>query len=296
MDINNLRPKIRAFIFGIFILLFAIVLIRIFFTLIDANKSTPIVKFWFDTISYPFVVPLEGVYPNLFLGKMELESSAILSLIMILTFMLITHKIVMALIVKDSRELLFNIIDSLFKIIELLLILRFLFKITGAEDLGFINLVYFFSEFVYSPFKNILPHPEFGAHNQYIFETSTLIAIIVVTVFDIVSESILKSMFAKEKTNDINLEVVPEAQPLQSVQPVQQTSQPQTNITINVPQNPPGQLQESKQYLDVFNFNPEEQNPPKKLSDSSVDQVKDQNLRKDGAHYNPNAGPWQRND
>ena len=132
-----------------------------------------------------------------------------------------------------------EIVDSIFKAVEFLLITRFIFKLTAAStSAAFVRLIYELSWIVYEPFATLMPAIEFeGAR----FEISTLIALIVIIILDLVTEqllfSLMDAMFPK-KTKIKKVKFVKQAPPQAPLPPAYpipaQSTQP-TNININIP-------------------------------------------------------------
>ena len=65
---------------------------------------------------------------------------------------------------RDSRkQMIVDIVDSLFKITEFILISRFIFKLTAASSTApFVKLIYNLSFVVYEPFASLVPAFEIG--------------------------------------------------------------------------------------------------------------------------------------
>ncbi|MFQ5492785.1 MAG: hypothetical protein ACE5DX_01325 [Candidatus Dojkabacteria bacterium] len=233
MTLANLKAQIRAVVFGIFGILVAIVLIRIILRLVGANPDASFVSFWYN-ISDFLVNLFRDIYPVLQanLLKVRIELFSVFALMFYVIAAFLVQKSFTSVADDDSVQILKNIIDALFKITEFLLITRFIFKLTGAAiGSGFVKFIYAVSAIVHEPFQGILPTINVGDFN-IIFESSTLIAIVVIIIFDLVTEGIIDNLTGavpkkKKPPQPVFVNPVPAAQP----------QQPQ-NITINVPQQP----------------------------------------------------------
>jgi hypothetical protein len=287
MDFDKLKLKLRAFIIGVFALFIVVVLVRIFFNVIGANPDAGIVNFWYKFVSVPFIMPFEGIYPDFKFGTISIESSAILSIIVMFALMFLVIKTVFIYVEDDPRKLLTNFIDTLFKYAEFILIFRFFLKITGAKVIGFSSFIYYFSGFVYEPFKGILPSIKFGSYDQYVIEISTIIAIIFIIVFDIVTEGIIKSLFEGDKKKDKEEEPKLSSPFTDLPQPQPQQQQPQTNITINVPEQAPKPYQEPAQTINI-------NQQPAQFPQYPQNQLNQPGELNQAGSYDPNAGPNNR--
>ena len=256
MNIDDLRKKIRIIIFGILGIIIAILLIRIVLIFLGANQATGFMQFW-NTISMPIISIFEGVYNKWLFGTIKIETASLLAIIVYTILALIGERIISAFFQSKSSNILIYFFDSLFKLVEFILLLRFFLRITGADSgAPFSNFLFYISSFVYQPFRNILPGFSFGDRGEYVFETSTIIALVIIIIFDVISDGILRNLFQK------NEKFFPEQSPAPTQpsisttvhQPIpQQNQQPmRQNITINVPEQ--GQkviVTEDRQYVNI---------------------------------------------
>lgn len=242
MNSATIRTQIRAVVYGIFGIISAIVLIRIILVIVGANPGAPFVSFWFD-ISGFFINIFRSTYPILEaeLLKVRIELYSVFALLFYTTCAFLVQKSFTSFTREDPIEVVKAIIDSLFKFAEALLITRFLFKLTGASVVGiFVKFIYEVSAIVYEPFRGILPTIQIGDLG-IIIESSTVIAIIVIVIFDAVTEGVIDSLTGHKKFSAAGDYYAPPA-PVVHNQPAQQ--QPQ-QITINIPhsqQQPPQQI------------------------------------------------------
>jgi hypothetical protein len=88
-----------------------------------------------------------------------------------------------------------EILDLFFKVSEFFLGFRFILKITGAsESAGFVQFINSASAIVYEPFAGLLPTRVFGADGQFVLEVSTLIALVVMIIFDVLSDVLISTL------------------------------------------------------------------------------------------------------
>lgn len=242
------QNKIRTIIYSIFAVIIGFVLIRVLLKLVGVNPNNEFADFWY-TFSDVFVEPWAIIYPNIISGKMIIEIYSIIAILFYIIISVVLSKSASSPFEDTRKQAIVEIVDSMFKVVEFLLITRFIFKLTAAStSAAFVRLIYDLSWIVYEPFATLMPAINFeGAR----FEISTLIALIIIIVLDLVTEqllfSILDAIFPMKKKP---------IQPVQTVQqppqqiihhypqnvpasplPVAQTTQPQ-NININLPPQP----------------------------------------------------------
>lgn len=267
MRMADIRQKLRIFIIGLFGVVMALIFIRLFLVVIGANEESSFVEFWNEGLTKPFVDPFLFVYPNWEFGSIVFESASVLALFVYLIGALLVAKFITSFIDDDPKRILVRIVDTLFKIVEFLLLFRFLLRVTNAsESGGFTDFIYNLSFLVYEPFIDVMPTLRFGDRDQFVFETSTLVAIVVVVILDLITESIIYNVFGKPEEVDNFPYKVNDPGPVYNTPPPQQpiNNPSTTNINISVPPqqsqnnfyNPPSQnMQEPRQYLDVNHQN-----------------------------------------
>lgn len=239
-----MKTQVRSIVWGIFGIIVAIILIRVLLKFIGASESAAFVSFWYS-LSENFVAAFRGIYPFLepISGRVILEVPAVIAMLIYALVGILIGKLVSSFLEGDKVLLLSSVIDSLFKLAEFFLIGRFILKLTGAtETTPFVNFMYAISSVVYEPFAGILPSIRIGEYN-ILFETSTLIAIIIVIIFDLVSEGIIANLRSGSESKQMAVmkPMAPAPMPMQMPSPFSgghssQTTAPAQNITINMPQ------------------------------------------------------------
>ncbi len=231
---EGFQSKIRTIIYSIFAVIVGIVLIRVFLKLVGANPNNEFAQFWYG-LSDIFVKPWATIYPSYSTGKMVIETYSIVATLFYICFSVIASKSATSAFDDSRKQAIIDIVDSLFKIAEFLLITRFVFKLTAASlSSSFVHLIYDLSWVVYKPFSTLLPSISF---EDAVFEISTLVALIIIIILDIVTEQLLWSLLdalfpnrpkSVKKTTTHNIVSQPPTNPLPPAQ----------NITINMPQPP----------------------------------------------------------
>lgn len=251
MDTSDLRKNIKIGIISLFMIIVIFVLIRMALIFIGANDANAFMEFWRGTVTDPFVTIFNGVYPNWKLGRFTVETASLLSIFSFIILALLTAKLVSSFVDSDPKKIFIRFIDSIFKFLEIILIFRFFLRLTGAQgEASFTTFLYNLSFIVYEPFVGILPSFNFGPQDQYLFETSTLIAIIIIIIFDILQEGLMGRMLKEKEYSYDEKYRNPYEQPSQESNPynigTQQALQPQQSqpqaqpntININVNSNP----------------------------------------------------------
>lgn len=261
-DLKQIRRIISLAVYGFVSIIIALIIVRIFLLLIGASNTAPVVSFIYSA-SDVFVGIFRGIYPDIIVNKGQfiIEIYSIVGLFFYVCVAFLTSKSIRSVIESDAIQIMTNLIDTGFKFLEFVLILRFLFKITGASVTSqFVTILYEVSNIIYEPFKGILPGFTIPSLNV-VFETSTIIAIIIIIVFDVLTEGVIAHLRREwdiEKANNASQPQRPANQVITRVekQVVQVPSQPQTvsqapmpNITINMPQQQQQQPQ-PVQYID----------------------------------------------
>ena len=250
-DLKQIRRIVSIAVYGLVSIVIALIIVRILLLVIGASQSAAVVSFIYSA-SDTFVGMFRGIYPNIVVngGQFIIEIYSVVALLFYVSVAYLISKSIRSVIEADIIQIITNLIDTGF---EFVLVLRFIFKLTGASLASqFVTVLYQISNVIYEPFKGILPGFSIPSINV-IFETSTLIAIIIIIVFDVVSEGIinhLRKEWEQEKTDKASRPSKPSPQVITRVekQVVQVPTQvPAQHITINLPQQP---QQSPNQYID----------------------------------------------
>jgi uncharacterized protein YggT (Ycf19 family) len=246
MDTHSLRAKLRALSYGIFGFIIAIIFIRILLMVLGANPNANFVIFWYD-LSDNFVNIFRGMYPNLEPERSSsiVEIYSIIAMVFYMLLAFLVSKMLTSVVESDGVQIIKNIVDTIFKVLEFFLITRFILKLTGASaESIFVNFIYGVSAIFYEPFQGIFPTFKVADFN-IIFETSILIAIIVIVIFDIITEGIIDNLRPVKNSHLNNPASMPNqpannfgtmSSPFGGSAPATSQSQPNQNITINIPQ------------------------------------------------------------
>lgn len=236
MDFKNLKQIFRPLVLFAFGFIDLILIIRILLKFIGASTKSTFVKFWYQ-LSAPLYNTFSGTVGDFQAEKLVLEIDSVIAVAVYFIFALLLLRFINAAFMDLWRDKIKKMLDSFFKFVEFILIARILFKIIGAGSSNFIKFLYGISYPFYYPFKNILVDFEIGDH---VFEISTLIAIVIIIIFDIVSDLILKEVIKgldSRSLNNQNLNSQTSSNSQDIIQPINQNPQP-NNKQINTNHTP----------------------------------------------------------
>ena len=96
--------------------------------------------------------------------------------------------------IKPENNTARRIVGVIFGVLEILLLLRFIFKLLGANpENGFVNALYVGTQFLVAAFEGIFPQATTaGVAAKAVFEPATLIAMAVIAVIALVVLAIMK--------------------------------------------------------------------------------------------------------
>jgi len=193
MDKKQIQGVLRTIFILIFGLFGLLLVIRFLLKLIGAGESSSFVASWYN-ISNAVYAPFLGTINNLELGKLIIEVNSIVGIIVYLIAGFLGFKMVGSIFADTMSLKIQQLVDTFFKMIEAALVMRLIFKLIAVGSSGFVSFLYGISSIFSSPFEGILKGVVF---KNFVFETSTFVAIFLVVVIDILSDKIL-AMVVKE--------------------------------------------------------------------------------------------------
>ncbi len=105
------------------------------------------------------------------------------------------------------RALAVNLINIFTAVVEGILGLRFLLKLFGANDTGFVNWIYEMSQPLLAPFRGIFPSQVF--ENRYVLELTTLFAMLMYAILALLLVAVINAVSsAADSTDDEATETV----------------------------------------------------------------------------------------
>ncbi|BCX13919.1 MAG: hypothetical protein KatS3mg085_451 [Candidatus Dojkabacteria bacterium] len=228
MELLKVRSQIRSIVLAILGIIAFLLFLRISFELVEANRQNGVVRALFTVTDY-LINPFEGsviLDDDSDLKPFNFDALFALVTYVVLGFVFIDF--VTGFLHERLKDVVKNIVDALFKLVEFLLILRIIFiffeiGIPRSAASGIVKFIYNITD--WSDVVDI----------KFVIENlawSSIITLGIVAVFDILSEQLIDALFDYGNKGDtvitkkvVKTKTIP--------QPTQQ------NITINVPVPPP---------------------------------------------------------
>lgn len=196
MNLEFLKVKLKVGVYITVSVIVAIIIVRVLLKLLGANEVSQFAVFWYDLSNY-FVGVFEGIYPVIAPDASNLifETHSVVAIIVYTLLAGILSKSLTSISATSTINRVKEILDVIFKMIEFFLGFRFILKLTGAsETANFVQFIYSASSIVHKPFTGLLPTYEFGADATFLLEISTLIAIVVTIIFDVLSDILISTI------------------------------------------------------------------------------------------------------
>ncbi len=192
MNYADLRVKVRGFILAIAGAIIALIAIRIGLDLLGASKENVIVNF-IISLSDIFIKPFNGLVelPDT-IGLKFINTDAIIAAIVYGLAAIAISEIITGFLYENLEDIIQNIVDGLFKVIEFLLLIRIVFQLFGIFNVPaaptFVHSIYGLTEWS----QGIVLKVNFLT--GYI-DLSAIIALVIVVVVDLLAERFLNSIF-----------------------------------------------------------------------------------------------------
>jgi hypothetical protein len=230
---ESARDNIRRIIFAITSILVVALAIRFVLTILTAASGHFLTQIVFD-ITDPLVWPFAGMFGAASLGIIGAVMEISVTLIFYIFIGIFLASIINSFLQDDFGKVILEIIDTLFKLLEFILIARLVLRLFGiAATTPFVAFIYTNTNWV----GGLLPTYDILGG---VLEFSTLFILVVVVIIDVIMEGMVEGMQknAKPKSEGSTKVMAPQTtvirERVQRVAP----AQPQ-NITINIPMQQP---------------------------------------------------------
>lgn len=170
-------------------------LLRLILKLIAASTESSFVSAVYG-LTEPFFKPFEGTLGNPAAGPVTFEIDTLIAMITYSLLGFFFFKLFQAIFEDSVQERLHDLLDLFFKLAETVLVYRLVFKMLGAAGSMFLDMLYVVSSPFYAPFQGLLPSLEY---ENFVFETSTFVAIILLIVMDVVTENLFTEVKKRSK-------------------------------------------------------------------------------------------------
>jgi hypothetical protein len=212
------RRNVRAVILGVTAFFCAFLVIRLFLQFFDVSESAPIWEFLYQ-FSDLLLEPIAG-------SSSISITDVLLGLLVYATIGIFISEFIVSFLYDSVILIIRNVVDAIFKIIESLLFLRFIFDLFEVSFNGsFVDAIYSATDWA----DGII---DTGSFLPEQVNTSILLALIIVVILDIVSDGILTSLSKIGRDKD-EPRRIKKTESTGLSQPSGSTVH--QNITINVP-------------------------------------------------------------
>lgn len=216
-ELKSLVYRVILFVVGLIIFL---LVLRLGAILLGANQTQSLVSSILD-LTAGLVMPFQSIGPNIILGGLVFETATIIALLIYIVGGVVVADLVTSFIDDDPLNIVINVFDAIFKILEFLLISRFILKLFAADvNNSFIQGIYQSTDWA----SGVFPVIGFGAG---VIEVSVIVIFIVVVMFDVFLEDAIVTRYlpshsvrvVKEKTvvqerpANITVNMIPNSQP-----------------------------------------------------------------------------------
>lgn len=251
---DQVRTKVRAIILAITGFILALLVIRFILIFVGADRSNFLVSLLLSVSGF-FVNPVttfaEVTAPS------GVDGNAIMAMVIYTVLGILISEIVTSFLYDHAWDVLVQIIDAIFKVLEFLLVTRIALKLFGIK-IGtsvFVGQIYGLTDWS----QGLIPSRPF-LNGQV--EISSLLVLIILVIIDFATESVMaalrKRILEWEKTR---MESKPKPAAPAAVtpppQPVVINHQPAPqNITINVPMPPAPAAPQQNVEKQIINVHP----------------------------------------
>ncbi|MDQ6985798.1 MAG: hypothetical protein Q9M91_06530 [Candidatus Dojkabacteria bacterium] len=277
---RDFRIRVRGIILAIAGFIAVFLFLRVTLDTFNANDENFLVNL-INVISDIFITPFKGIFViDEGSDFQDLNADALAALVFIVIGGILISEIVTAFLYDKASTIILNVIDTFFKIVEGVIFIRLVLNLflVSSDQNSFSKLIINLTQWT----RNIT-NLTFLEDRIYL---STVIVLILVVIFDITSDSFIKSLIERSNKNEEKKRRVnvvqrqyPSIQPMNShqlpsapVQPIHQT------INVNIPTGQPLQNQQVPQVHNNFVNVP----IPKQIQMPQLKRL---------PHNNPNAAP-----
>lgn len=195
---KKLYEVLRGILFFTLGALEVILVVQVILKFTGALAGSSFANFW-SQLSTPLVALFDGTLHDIVSDNTLLELNSVIAMALYLIAALLLLKILNSTFRGFMKDKVVALLRSFLLFLETLLVLRFAFKLMGAELSSFTKILYDITEPFYSILSGIL-HDLNLANRQ--IELATLVILIILIVLDFSLSKLLKLVFAKVEMAD----------------------------------------------------------------------------------------------
>lgn len=260
---KDVRVRFRSLILIIIGIISTILVMRILLEIITNNRTNILINFIFslsDVLIFPFENTLDLPNNSFF---QTFNGDAIIALVAYVFIGIAISEVVTAFLYDKFEDIIQNLLDGIFKVIEFLLFFRIVLDLFNLFDRRtapfFIQSIFNLTDWAEGiPFRIDLL--------QGFLNVSVVIVLIIVVIIDIFTERFMASVFESigrsfERVPRVKLSM-PKLPQRAARAPEAPKAQPKQQIIVNLPPPPP-QMAQQPIYIPVPQQFPPQQQPPR---------------------------------
>lgn len=223
MNYSDLRVRVRGVILLITGIIVTFIVLSIILDILNVSDSNIITGFIYSVAGF-FIYPFVGLIS--FGSSSIINADAVLALIIYILGGIVIAEIITAFLYEKFYEIFQNVVDAVFKIVELLIFLRIILGVFNAQNvfLPLTKTVLSLTNWT----QGIAPAFPVGTAK---LDLSALIVLGIIIVLDVISERIIESFFKRITVSKLRLNIR-RNKTVTTVKPQAPINQ---NITINIP-------------------------------------------------------------
>lgn len=197
MVFKAIHKLLNLLIYLVFGLFGVVLLVRFLLTLIGVNLETPVFKvfYWFSDLIYRL---FDGTYRSYSADILTIDLNLIVAITVLFSVAMLCLKIVSLVSSGTLWQKVCGTISIVFRIVELMISFRLIFKITGALTSTFMSFIFASTAPFYNIADGIFKPVTKGA---MVFEISTLVSLIIISAIDFIINEIFKQLAIKSTEN-----------------------------------------------------------------------------------------------
>lgn len=248
---EEIRSKVRNIVLAITGFIVVLLSIRFVLVLLGVEASNDLIKIVFS-VTYFFVQPFVNI-DEILGSSSSFEVSTIVAIVCTLVMGLLFAELITAFLYDKLSDIVLNVVDALFKLMEFILICRILLKIFGISENTSPLIAQIYRTTDWTSGSLVSPKIFNGE-----IDLSAIVALIIIVVIDLFTETVVHNFQLRREKIKAAKAASKQSQPAQTtvnvqapVAPPQPITQNPQHITINVPVPVQQNMPSSRQIINV---------------------------------------------